>query len=164
MKKLNFGCGEDILEGYDNIDIEKNNKIFKSFDFNKFPYPIKDNTYEYVLMKQVLEHVNKPDKVLHQLARICKNNAIIRIEVPYYNNKGAFGSLEHMHYFSDETFRDFCEERAILGKQMKFIIVKLNLTPTNIGSVFPAKIREKLSLFLGGLISQVHVELKINKN
>jgi len=72
MKKLNFGCGEDIRTGWDNVDIQKSQKVQKSFDFNKFPYPIKDDTYDYVWSRSVLEHLDEPDKVLHELWRICK--------------------------------------------------------------------------------------------
>lgn len=34
MKRLNFGCGSNIREGWDNVDRQ-------DFDFNEFPYPIK---------------------------------------------------------------------------------------------------------------------------
>jgi hypothetical protein len=33
MKKLNFGCGEDIKEGWDNIDIQSSKKIKKNISF-----------------------------------------------------------------------------------------------------------------------------------
>ena len=40
VKKLNFGCGRDIREGYVNADIARLDGVDKVFDFNKFPYPI----------------------------------------------------------------------------------------------------------------------------
>lgn len=163
MKRLNLGCGDDIRKGWDNIDIQKDKKLTKSFNFDKFPYPIQDDTYDYILLSQVLEHLEKPEKVLLELRRICKPNAIIRIEVPYYNNKGAFGSMQHLHYFSDETFKDFIEERKVINKKGEFEIKTLNLTPTIVGKIIQKTLREKLSLFIGGLISQVHIELKVIK-
>ena len=163
QKKLNFGCGNDIRKGWDNVDIQKGKDIAKSFDFGKFPYPIKDNVYDYIFLSQVLEHLEKPEKVLLELRRICKPGGIIRIEVTYYNNKGAFNSLEHIHYFSDETFRDFVEERKVIDKQRGFKIQSLYVTPTIIGKFFPYFIRRKLSLFIGGLMANVEVELKIIK-
>jgi len=163
MNKLNFGSGSDIKEGWDNVDIQESPKLTMIFNFNEFPYPIKDNTYDYIFLSQVLEHLDKPDKVLLELRRICKPNGIIRIEVPYYNNKGAFGSMEHIHYFSDETFKDFIEERKVINKKNEFEISSLELTPTNIGKLFPRYIRKKLSLFIGGLISKVYVELEVIK-
>ncbi len=36
MKKLNFGCGVDIRECHDYVDIQERKNITKSFDFNEF--------------------------------------------------------------------------------------------------------------------------------
>lgn len=163
MNKLNFGCGKDIKEGWDNVDIQKNEKI-KSFDFNEFPYPLKKDHYELVYIDNVLEHLEKPRDVLYELWKHCKNNGIIHIIVPYYNNKGAYNDFTHLHYFSGHTFIKFTEEPYNLSKNKKFKISSINLVPTKVGKFFPKKIREKLSLFIGGLISSVDVRLKVIKD
>ncbi len=164
MKKLHFGCGEDIKEGFDNVDIQKSPKVKKSFDFNKFPYPLKDSTYDYVWSRCVLEHLEEPDKVLNELWRVCKPNAIIEIIVPYYNNKSAVNDMQHKHFFSDSTFIVFVEETCKINKESRFKIDKLILAPTIIGKLMPKILREKLSLFLGGIISHVRVQLRVVKN
>lgn len=163
MKKLNFGCGSEIWEDYDNVDIQKSPKVTKSFDFNKFPYPIKDNVYDYVYSRSVLEHLKEPDKVLRELWRICKPNAIIEIIVPYYNNKSAVSDMQHKHFFSDTTFKVFVDEGSIINKKGLFKIDFIELVPTIIGKFIPRIIREKLDLFMSGLISYVHVKLKVIK-
>ena len=162
-KRLNFGCERDIREGYDNVDILENPRISKSFDFNVFPYPIEDNTYDYVYSRSVLEHLETPNKSLVELRRICKPNAIIEIIVPYYNNKSAVSDMEHKHYFSDITFKTFIEQDEVRVGKVRFEIGYLYLVPTWIGKFFPKFIRDKLSLLIGGLISHVHVELKVVK-
>lgn len=173
-KKLNFGCGDKIYEGYDNIDHQEGEGIDQSFDFNKFPYPIESDTYDYIYLRQVLEHLITlrkvlehlitPRKVLHELYRIARHDGIIRIEVPYYNNKGAYNDMEHHHFFTDLCFKYFVENAGRINKnKKKFVIEELELTPTIVGKFMPKYIREKLSLFIGGLISQVHVELRVIK-
>ena len=163
MKKLNFGCGDEIWQDYDNVDIQKSSKITKSFDFNKFPFPIKDDTYDYVYSRSVLEHLEEPDQTLNELWRICKPNAIIEIIVPYYNNKSAVSDMQHKHFFSDTTFLIFVNEACVINKKHKFKIDFMELVPTNIGKFIPKAIRNKLSLFISGLISYVHVKLRIIK-
>jgi ubiquinone/menaquinone biosynthesis C-methylase UbiE len=163
MNKLNFGCGEDIKEGFDNVDIQVNPKVQKSFDFDKFPYPLKDNLYDYVWSRSVLEHLDKPDQALNELWRICRKDAIIEIIVPYYNNKSAVSDMQHRHFFSDTTFIIFAEEVCKINKGKKFKIEKLELVPTIVGKFIPKKLREKLSLFFGGIISYVHVKMKVIK-
>lgn len=83
MKKLNFGCGTKIKKGWINVDIQKNKKIDKSFDFNNFPYPLKSNSYDYILLDNVLEHLLYPDKTIYELCRMIKNGGIIEIIVPH---------------------------------------------------------------------------------
>ncbi|MBT3394986.1 class I SAM-dependent methyltransferase [archaeon] len=163
MKKLNFGCGLDIKKGWDNIDIQTDERLTNSFNFNKIPYPIKSNTYDYIYMRMIIEHLEKPDLVLHELHRICKEGAIIRVITSYYNNKGSYNDMEHLHYFSDETFKHFVNETVRLEKKKKFEIELLELKPTVVGRIFPKFIREKLPIFIGGLIGIIIVDLKVKK-
>ena len=163
MKKLNFGCGPDIRDGWDNVDIQKSKGIFKSFDFNKIPYPIKDSVYDYVLLDNVLEHLGDPDRVIIELRRICKKNGIIDIRVPHYTNKGAYSDMQHKHFFNEVCFKELVDQVARANKVKEFEIIELKLTPTVVGKMFPRRLREKLSLFINGLISQIHVKLKVLK-
>ena len=157
---LNFGCANDIREGWVNVDVQRGKGII-SFDFNVLPYPFEDNTFELIHAENILEHLGRPKEVLHELRRISKNNGIIEIIVPYYNNKGAFNDMEHIHYFSDNTFVDFVSGVNWVDKSIRFEIIESKLMPTNIGRFIP--FRKKLSLFIGGLIAQVNVKLKVVK-
>lgn len=161
-RKLHFGCGTLIKEGFDNVDIQEHEGI-KSFDFERFPYPIRDDTYDYVFSRSVLEHLYNPDKVLIELWRICKNGAIIEIIVPSYNNRAAYDGIEHKHYFSSRCFEYFVNDVDSINKKKYFEIDFIEDVPTNIGSFMPKKLREKLSLFLFGITSYVHVKLKVVK-
>ena len=170
-KKLNFGCGHDIKDGFDNIDVVKRDKrITKTFDFNKLPYPIKDNTYSYIFASQILEHLFEPNKVLMELWRISKKNSIIEIIVPYYTNKSAYTDMEHKTYFSDVSFakldKKFWEKNVFPGWEKEtyyFNVMSIILMPTKFGKFIPKSLREKLSLFMSGLINGVHVKLEVLK-
>jgi SAM-dependent methyltransferase len=164
MKKLNFGCGDKPLDEWENVDIQKGPKIKKSFDFNKFPYPLKENSYDLIKSDMVLEHLNCPDKVLDELWRISKPNGTIEISVPHYTNKGAYDNLGHIHFFSEMAFWYYVNEGNMVNKKKKFEIESLEITPTSIGKIFPKKIRMKLGLFINGLLSQIHIKLKAVKD
>lgn len=162
MKRLNFACGDDIREGWDNCDWQESKKI-KFCDANEFPYPFKNNTYDYVLLKQCLTLFDNPRKVLLELRRICKNEAIIEIRCAYYNNKGAYTDLDTKHWFNNQTFIKLCENNCRIDKKDLFRIKELMLIPTPIGKILPKFVREKLSLFTGGLISVINVKLEVIK-
>ena len=163
MKKLNFGSGPDIKEGWDNVDIQKSAKLTKSFDFDKFPYPLKDNTYDYIFMKMVIEHLTYPDKTINELWRITKPGGIIRIETAHYTNKGAYNDLQHKTFLNELAFKNFAKKQTVIEKTPKFELKLLEITPTIVGKFLPRFIREKLALFINGLLGKIYVEYKVLK-
>ncbi len=164
MKKLNFSCGNDIREGWDNCDWqETHDKKVIYCDANKFPFPFTDNAYDIILLKQCLNFYEDPRQVLLELWRIAKPGAIISIEVPYYNNKGAYTDMDSKRFFHDQTFITFVENNCRIDKTPQFKILMLYLEPTVVGRFFPSFVRKKLSLFITGLIGKMFVKLQVIK-
>ena len=163
MKQLNFGAGQDIKEGFDNADINPPSNLL--FDFNKFPYPIEDNTYDYVYSCHVLEHLKDPRRVLEELYRITKPKGIIEIRVPHLNSEGAFSVLGHISYFSEHTFEDLVNpigKTNIANKKTDFKILELQSIPTWFGQIFFIPwIRRKVSLTLRGIYTEVIFKVEV---
>ena len=142
MEKLNFGCGFDKLEGYDNVDA-------KDFDFNVFPYPLEDNAYDEILVKNVIEHLDYPWKVLRELHRICKPLGKITIISAHHNCESAYSSLQHKTFFNEQAFNEFVIRNPI------FDIVELKVKPTILGRMFPSRIRDILARHIGHLKGEI---------
>jgi len=109
--KLNLGAGVNKKKSsknikWINVDFMKEKGIEVVHDLEKFPYPFKDNSIDYILMDNILEHLNDTIKVIEELYRISKPNAIIEIMVPHYSSAGAFSSLTHKRYFGSQSFND----------------------------------------------------------
>ena len=104
IKKLNLGCGKKIKQGYINLD----NKFFRGVDvihdLDKYPYPFKDDYFDYVLCDNVLEHLDNLIKTMEELHRITKKNGTIEIIVPYFSSIGAFQDPTHRHFFYLKNF------------------------------------------------------------
>ena len=162
-KKLNFGCGTDLRDGWDNVDMQNGPNII-TFDFDNFPYPLKKNHYDYVLMKSIIEHLIYPDRTLLEIYKCCKNGAIIDIITDHYTNKGAYNSLQHKGFFNENVFTDFVEANTLINKKEFFKIISIEVTPTIVGKLLPKWFRNKLSLFINGLHSQIHVRYKVIKD
>ena len=96
--KLNLGCGNKIIDGYINVDKFDTYNVDIKHDLEKFPYPFEDDTVEEIILSHVLEHIGQsPDifiKILKELYRICKNQALIEISVPH---------PRHDNFISDPT-------------------------------------------------------------
>jgi ubiquinone/menaquinone biosynthesis C-methylase UbiE len=128
MKKLNFGCGLDIKEGYVNLDSLKLKGVDKVHNFNKFPYPFKDNEFDEVYCSHILEHLDDLIKVMAELRRICKPGAKIIIRVPHFSCGVSYRDPTHKRLFSYFTFQYFTDYCFYDLPKFKIIKRKLNFT------------------------------------
>ena len=125
-------------------------------DFNIFPYPIKDNTYDVIFTSSVLEHLMDVSKVLKELWRIASDKAVIHIILPYYTNYTAYSNIEHIHYFNDRAFK----ELSIDGLKVE----KVKLVPSKAGWFIPLGfLRKFISRYIGGLYCEIKIELSVEK-
>ena len=104
MKKLNLGCGTDIKKGYVNLDRAELEGVDVVHDLDKFPYPFKDNEFEEIYCKHVLEHVDDLLRVMEELTRISKPGARIQVIAPYFAGQGAYNDPTHKKFFTYKTF------------------------------------------------------------
>lgn len=87
---LHLGCGNNIVDGYVNADFYRmrfwNNSSNENIWRLDLRYPLKcaDDSFDGVFTEHTLEHLYLDDaiKLLKELYRVMKNNAIIRISVP----------------------------------------------------------------------------------
>lgn len=107
-KKLNLGCGDDYRDGWINVDIGNCKKDIEH-NLEELPLPFDDNSFDYILLQQVLEHIDRAKfpKFMEDLHRISNNGCQIHIEVPYYNSKNAWTDFTHKNFFTEESFGYF---------------------------------------------------------
>lgn len=110
--KLHLGCGHKILEGYVNVDLYGNPDVIH--DLEEFPYPWEDNSIDEILAEHVLEHIGQSTKVyfgiIKELYRICKKDAIIRVEVPHPRWDAYLIDPTHIRAITPESFMLFDQE------------------------------------------------------
>ena len=104
--KLHLGCGNDYKKGYVNCDISSEVKHDKIVNLeNKLPF--KDNQINEILANHVFEHVKNFVELMHELHRICKKDAQIKIRTPFYSAWGQFNDPTHVRFFTPFTFNYF---------------------------------------------------------
>lgn len=57
MSKLNLGCGEEILDGYTNVDLLDLEGVDVVHNLMQFPYPFKDESADEIKAKDLIEHL-----------------------------------------------------------------------------------------------------------
>jgi hypothetical protein len=81
--RLNLGCGQNILPGWMNVDLEggRHGSIF--MDATR-PWPLPDNTFDAILCEHMIEHVPKDTgrHILSEGFRVLKPTARIRVVTP----------------------------------------------------------------------------------
>lgn len=109
-KILDIGCGKNKVSGA--IGIDFNNKTQADFihDLNVFPYPFLDNEFDEVVCNQVLEHLDDIVKVMNEIYRISKPQAVVKIWVPHFSSADAYGDPTHKHFFSSRSLDYFVGE------------------------------------------------------
>lgn len=96
--KINLGCGTDTLPGYINVDLYSPTADLKH-DLNSFPYPFQDESADYVLMTDVLEHVDDPRKTVKEVRRILKPGGKFHLILPHFTYHGAYNPC-HKSFWS----------------------------------------------------------------
>ena len=99
--KLNLGCGETNKDGYVNVDWNKLANPDVVHDLNITPYPFTDNYFDLVEASHVLEHLDKPFRIMKEIHRILKPGGKLLVKVPHFSR--GFTHAEHAHGF-DITF------------------------------------------------------------
>lgn len=83
--KLNLGCGDDIRDDWRNADISESVPADDHFDMSQTPWPYPDNSFDYVLAKHCLEHLEHDaiSRVFREVARVLQPDGVFEVRVPF---------------------------------------------------------------------------------
>ena len=106
-KRVQFGCGGNILPGFINHDMD--------VDLTKLPLPYADASVDFILIEHCLEHftVAQSLAILDEFRRIMKPGATLRVCCPVLERldpeAGRDIALNHGHLiiFSTQSLKDF---------------------------------------------------------
>lgn len=116
--KINLGCGFDIHPGWINLDCAALPGVDVVHDLKNLPLPFADGSVDYVLAKDVLEHVDYI-LLLRDLHRILRQGGTLEIRVPHFTSAANFIDPTHKSRFSIRTF-DFFVTGAPIARSYYF--------------------------------------------
>ncbi len=109
LVKLNLGCGQDIAEGFVNVDLIALPGVDVVADLDE-PWPWKDGTVEYIKASHVYEHVRNPVLFMTEAHRVLAPGGLLDVRVPggvYLPGITGYW-IPHQHAFTDPTHRTIC--------------------------------------------------------
>jgi SAM-dependent methyltransferase len=115
MKKLNLGCGLDIKKDWINLDSVEEEGVDLVWNLDKFPYPFKDNEFDVILMRGIIEHLTDPKRTIEEIWRISRDKAVIFIDAPHFSNWQAWGDITHKRPFNHTSLFAFSSKPSHRG-------------------------------------------------
>jgi SAM-dependent methyltransferase len=144
--KINLGSGDKKYQEFINFDISKEFHPDICGDVNALP--IADSVISEVLAKHILEHIPDIIRGMNEIWRICKDGAIINIEVPHQSSPMAFADPTHKRIFNEESFKYFCSNgehywiHKSYGIYCDFTLISQNVEPDRSGhNIMGVKLR-----------------------
>jgi SAM-dependent methyltransferase len=110
MLSLNVGCGQNIIDGWVNLDVVPSNGVDLVYDLEAVdisPLPFEGDSVSSILMSQVIEHLHRPLQVLQELWRVAKPGCHLVIRVPHGGNDEAWIDPTHVRPYFPRSFAYF---------------------------------------------------------
>lgn len=104
MKKLNLGCAHDYKKGWVNLDARdhdasgKKMKVDVIHNLNKYPWPFKNEEFDFIYLRGVLEFLTDQEKAIKELRRISSKGSEVKIIVPYFTSYFAYREFSAHKY------------------------------------------------------------------
>ena len=122
MRILDLGCGNNKTPESIGVDISSESKADVICNLNSYPFPFKDNSFDGVVSKQVFEHLDDVEKLMHEIHRITKNKAKISVHVPHFSCFYSYADPSHKRAFSVFSFDKISQKCGfrIVSKRITF--------------------------------------------
>lgn len=106
--KLNIGGGYKKYEGFLNADIDPLTSPDFLMNLETDRFPIEDSLVTEVKMYHILEHIGSGFfHLMKELYRICKDEAILDIQVPHHLSQIFYGDPSHVRFITVDNMRLF---------------------------------------------------------
>ena len=112
--KLDVGCGHKKKDGFFGIDKYDKEGVDFCVDLDEDGIPFPDNSVDEIYCSHCAEHLNHPEKLLSEIARVMKEDAILVFRVPYWSSNEAF-FLSHKFQFSEKWLEEAFRCRGFCG-------------------------------------------------
>jgi GT2 family glycosyltransferase len=105
-RRINLGCGTDILPGWINLDAAALPGVDIVHDIEKSPWPFEAESVDYISAHEILEHVEYI-RALREAHRVLRKGGIFEIVVPHFTSRNNWIDPTHKKAFSIRTFEFF---------------------------------------------------------
>ena len=109
--RLNIGCGDVILAGYENVDFYHDDPRVERMDLFKFPWKWDDESVDEVVAFAIWEHCPKPVQFMEEIVRVLKKGGRLKLYLPHVFSPAHY-NLDHVVNFTSWTILSLDTELA----------------------------------------------------
>jgi len=115
MRVLNLGCG-NVLHDFPEaphakeivgVDHSPSSQATVLHDLNLVPYPFPSDSFDLIILQDVIEHLRDVPAVMNEVYRLCRKGGTVRLRTPHYSSYYAFNDPTHLHTFGSFVFDGF---------------------------------------------------------
>ncbi len=111
-KKLNVGCGRNILPDWINLDCAALSGVDVVYDLERCatdPLPLEEESVDEFLLSHVIEHLHHTLPLMQELHRVAKPGAKAVIRVPHGASDDAWEDPTHLRGYFQSSFGYFSQ-------------------------------------------------------
>lgn len=101
--RLNLGCGEDIRDGWVNVDLFDGDGVL-CYDLNRDVWPWAEGSASEVLARHIFEHVDSAPGFMEACWRVLAPGGRLEIETPHWMSRDAYTDPTHRRFPTEHTF------------------------------------------------------------
>lgn len=124
---LDLGCGTNKRAGSVGLDISADTDADIVHDLDTFPYPIEDDSFDRVVMQDVIEHVAEPMRVVAEVHRILRPGGRLVLRTPHFSSALAYGDPTHRHFYSTNAIGYLAHPAFEHYSQVRFRVDEITL-------------------------------------
>lgn len=152
--RANLGCGGDYRDGWHNVDERGEIPVDQRVDLDDRPWPWADDSFEHVLMDNVIEHLDDRLETLRELHRVVEPGGTVTLRFPHWNSPGHFTCPSHTKTLTHRTPENY--EVAHL-----FDLETVDCQRVRFGRALPKPVALWLGDHVGHLVSEVELQLQV---
>jgi len=111
-KVLDIGCGRNKFPGSTGIDFAANAHADIRHDLGVFPYPVADDQFEVVLMRNVIEHLQDVVALMEEVHRVGKEGCEVVITTPHFSSLYSYQDPTHVRHLAYDSMDYFTEDTS----------------------------------------------------
>jgi SAM-dependent methyltransferase len=97
-------------------------------DLNDGSLPFRDGSFDKVLIRNVLEHIESPWIIVNEIARVLRPGGLVISSVPMAKVKAVWNDYTHIRGFTEHAFRTLFENTQVLKIRDLYPIVGFRMS------------------------------------